>query len=320
MEELYYSGYWEVEERRRAATAAETLTSYDAALGRLSREPEEVPLTRATIGAPKTDPSWHEFVVGLLACLPVVGGLYSAFGVGRAFPDGPRTAVTIGALATAAVVVLLLMVAALWLADRLDRAGRRDEPLRTGTAMVVACVRALDAPDAERAGHLRKLDDLYRRTERLVLRAHRVRGTIGGSSPRRAAARQHAELVAGALRRELCRVDAEPQGALRDLAGKLVTVCERYAEGRIGGLLPEEDLVDVEPVTVARQALRESALMAVVILVAFCGALGAWLGCRAAGVPDDLLPLAAAAGLLLGGILAGGWRRTVRLVELLPGL
>ncbi|MFF9062041.1 hypothetical protein ACF09K_25590 [Streptomyces sp. NPDC014882] len=320
MEELYYSGHWEAEERRRAAAAAAALASYDAALGRLSRAPEEVPLTRATIGTPKTDPSWHEFVVTILVCLPVLGGLLAAFGVGRAFPDGPRTAVTVGALGTAAVVVLLLMVAALWLADRLDRAGRRDALLHTGTAMTAACVRALDASDAERAEHLRELDDLYRRTERLLLRAHRVRGTIGGSSPRRAAARRHAELVAGALRRELCRVDAEPQGALPDLAGKLVTVCERYAEGRIGRLLPEEDLADVEPVTVARQALRESALMVVVILVAFCGALGAWLGCRAAGVPDDLLPLAAAAGLLLGGTLAGGWRRAVRLVELLPGL
>ncbi|MGV9559703.1 hypothetical protein, partial [Streptomyces sp. NPDC003522] len=176
MEEVYYREYWEEERRQRSAAAAAVLASYDAALGRLSRAPEEVPLTRATIGTPRTESAWQEFVTTALACVPVAGGLFAAFGVGRAFPDGPRPAVAAGALTAAAVAVLLLMVAALWLLDRMDRAGRRDALFHTGTAMVVACVRALDAPDAERAGHLRKLDDLYRQTERLVLRAPRVRG------------------------------------------------------------------------------------------------------------------------------------------------
>ncbi|WP_425245539.1 hypothetical protein [Streptomyces sp. NEAU-NA10] len=221
----------------------------------------------------------------------------------------------------AGLVVYLLLGAAGWsLLNRLDRTGRRDGLVHRGTDAVLACVRALEAPDAECAGLLQEVDALYRRTEPRVLHAHRTRGTMGSSSPRRTVARQHAELVAGALRRDLCRVDAEPQEALRDLAGKLVTVCERYAEGRVGWLLPEADLEDVEPVTLTRQRLRETAHMVGVMVAMFCGALAAWLGCRAAGLQKGLpLELAPVVGMVLGGLLAGGWQRMVRVAELLPG-
>lgn len=51
----------------------------------------------------------------------------------------------------------------------------------------------------------------------------------------------------------------------------------------------------------------------------FCGALAAWLGCRAAGPPKGIpLELAPVVGMMLGGLLAGGWQRMVWVAELLP--
>lgn len=319
MDELYYQRLREREDRRRAADAVAMRDAYDAALGSLSRTPQDAPRTRALIGEGKASPQWVEIVGVLLLLFALSGGLFSAAAVGSALRGASQTVAMSGTLASSAVVCLSMSMASVWLMNRLDRTGRRDELVHVGAATVLACVRALEAPDAERAERLREVDRLYRLTEPRVLHAHRTRGTMGGISPRRAAARQHAERVAGALRRDLCRVDAEPQDALRDLAEKLVVVCERYAEGRVGRLLPEADLADAEPVTLTRRALRESALMAAVIAAAFCGALGAWLGGQAAGLPDDFLPWTAAAGMLLGGTLAGGWQRAARLAELLPG-
>ncbi|CAL9342001.1 hypothetical protein SUDANB106_00295 [Streptomyces sp. enrichment culture] len=320
MDEWYYHYEREQEARQRAADAVATRTAYEAALADLSRAPEEVPRTCALVGAGKAEPLWVELARILFLALALFGGFFSAVSVSSVLRGAPQVVSIIGALVVLTAVYLLLIPLSVWLLGRLDRAGRRDALVHAGVATVLACVHALEAPGAERAEHFQGVDDLYRRAEPLVLRAHRTRGTIGGSSPRRTAARQHAERVAGALRRDLCRMDAEPQDALRDLAGKLVVVCERYAEGRIGRLLPEADLADVEPVTLTRRALRESALMAVVIAAAFCGALGAWLGGQAAGLPDGFLPWTASFGMLLGGTLAGGWQRAARLAELLPGL
>lgn len=318
-EERYHQAPERESERRLTPTMSKQV-AYDVVLDCLSREPDEVPRTRALIGAGEKDPWWHWLFALSLAMFCVYGAFALGWGVYVVLKEAPRAVAVACGVFTGLVWCVLLFAVGSSLGNRLDRAGRRDGLVHRGTDTVLACVRALEASDAERPGLLQEVDALYRRTEPLVLRAHRTRGTMGSSSPRRTVARQHAELVAGAFRRDLCRVDAEPQEALRELAGKLVTVCERYAEGRVGRLLPEADLGDVEPVTLTRQRLRETAHMVGVIVAMFCGALAAWLGCRAAGLPKGLpLELAPVVGMVLGGLLAGGWQRMVRVAELLPG-
>ncbi|MCX5058992.1 MULTISPECIES: hypothetical protein [Streptomyces] len=44
-------------------------------------------------------------------------------------------------------------------------------------------------------------------------------------------------------------LDIDPGPALQKLAGMLVTITERYVEGRIGELLDESDLSGIDPVT-----------------------------------------------------------------------
>ncbi|MEU9228142.1 hypothetical protein AB0D40_27690 [Streptomyces massasporeus] len=310
----------ERETERRLTSTMSKQTAYDVVLDCLSLAPDEVPRTRAVIGAGEKDPWWLTLINLFLAVLGTYGAFIPGWGVYVVLQAAPQAVAVAGGVCAGLVVYLLMGAVGVSLGNRLDRTGRRDRLVHRGTDVVLACVRALEAPDAERAKVLLEVDVLYRRTEHLVLHAHRTRGTMVNTSPRRTVARQHAELVAGALRRDLCRVDAEPQEALRDLAGKLVAVCERYAEGRVGRLLPEVDLEDVEPVTLARQRLRETAHMVGVIVAMFCGALAAWLGCRAAGLPEGLpLVIAPVVGMVLGGLLAGGWQRMVRVAELLPG-
>ncbi|AXL86996.1 hypothetical protein C4J65_00685 [Streptomyces sp. CB09001] len=290
--------------------------AYGVVLDCLSRTPDEVPRTRALVRAGETKPWWFTPLSLFIAVLGTYGAFLSGAGTYFVLRDAPPAVAIACGVCAALAVYLLLLVSSAWF----DRTGRREGLVHRGTDAVIACVRALEAPEADRAGLLQEVDALYRRIEPLVLRAHRTRGTMGSSSPRRTVARQHAELVAGALRRDLCRVDAEPREALRDLAGKLVTVCERYAEGRVGRLLTEVDLEGVEPVTLARERLRETAHMTAVVLAMFCGALAAWLACRAAGLPKGLpLEMAPVVGMVLGGLLAGGWQRMARVAELLPG-
>ncbi|NJQ03301.1 hypothetical protein [Streptomyces zingiberis] len=319
LDEEMYRAFREEEAKRQAADALAKQAAYDAALSHLSRAPEEVPRTRAVIAVVAKDRWWDDVAALLIFLFALAGALPSALGANLALRGAPQLAVKAGTVAALVSVLVLLSAAGVWLAGRLDRARQRDALIHTGADTVLACVNALAAPDAERAALLQKVDDLYRRTEAGVLNAHRTRGTMGRSSPRRTTARRHAELVAGALRRDLCRVDVDPKDALRDLAGRLVEVCERYAEGRVGRLLPETDLTGVTPVTLTRRALRESAHMAVVVVAGFCGALGGWLGGQSLGLPDDFPLGAALVGLLLGGTLTGGWHRVARLAELLPG-
>ncbi|WNE95548.1 hypothetical protein PS467_09445 [Streptomyces luomodiensis] len=82
--------------------------------------------------------------------------------------------------------------------------------------------------------------------ERAIWRAHRTRR----ARARRHNERQfkaHATLVVGALRKAEARQDSEPRRALEDLIVMLLTIAERYAEGRIGDLLDADQLAGVAP-------------------------------------------------------------------------
>ncbi|MER6781666.1 MULTISPECIES: hypothetical protein [unclassified Streptomyces] len=79
-----------------------------------------------------------------------------------------------------------------------------------------------------------------------ILDARAMRGTTGVSSwHRRKAMRRHAYRVADALREAEARLDVNPKESARTIAGILLKVSTRYAEGRLGALLDEEDLSSV---------------------------------------------------------------------------
>ncbi|MFE4531428.1 hypothetical protein [Streptomyces anulatus] len=121
--------------------------------------------------------------------------------------------------------------------------------------------------------------------EQAIWRAHRTRR----ARARRHNERQmkaHAALVVGALRRAEARQDSDPGRALEDLAVMLLTIAERYAEGRVNALLNEDQLTGVSPAT-PRERVRMLAVGGAVVIV--------MAGAAILGLPDaalvPLLPL-----------------------------
>ncbi|MFF3534746.1 hypothetical protein ACFYXP_12470 [Streptomyces sp. NPDC002466] len=121
--------------------------------------------------------------------------------------------------------------------------------------------------------------------EQAIWRAHRTRR----ARARRHNERQlkaHAALVVGALRRAEARQDSEPGRALEDLTVMLLTIAERYAEGRVNDLLDADQLTGVTPAA-PKERLRMVVVGVVIVLV--------MAGAAILGLPDaalvPLLPL-----------------------------
>ncbi|BAJ29064.1 MULTISPECIES: hypothetical protein [Kitasatospora] len=95
-----------------------------------------------------------------------------------------------------------------------------------------------------------RVDDLprlLRACERAVRQARNRRGTVPRFSHRQRALKDHAGRVVAALRVAESGLDTYPELARCDLAAKLHSIAEAYVEGRLGALLPESDLKDVQP-------------------------------------------------------------------------
>ncbi|WP_432029914.1 hypothetical protein [Streptomyces sp. 1222.5] len=107
--------------------------------------------------------------------------------------------------------------------------------------------------------------------EQAIWRAHRTRrGRARRHNERQFKA--HAALVVGALRKVEARQDSDPGRALEDLIVMLLTIAERYAEGRIDNLLNADQLAGVEPAA-PRERLRMLTVGLVVVLVMACAAV-----------------------------------------------
>ncbi|MEU4098707.1 hypothetical protein [Streptomyces sp. NPDC026673] len=138
--------------------------------------------------------------------------------------------------------------------------------------------------------------------ERAIWRAHRTRR----ARARRHNERQfkaHAALVVGALRRAEARQDSEPGRALEDLIVMLLTIAERYAEGRIDDLLDADQLAEVTPAA-PRERLRVVGVGVVVVLT--------MAGAAVLGLPDAaLVPLLPVVVLLVAVVFNRGRVPTV---------
>ncbi|MCZ9346157.1 hypothetical protein NGM37_51425 [Streptomyces sp. TRM76130] len=208
--------------------------------------------------------------------------------------------------------------AVLWTVWRLWVGIRRYLLTVRAAAAVRVCAQAVQQPTGVRAVALYGVDKACRRVERQILRAHRFSGTIPARSPRRAAAKQHAALVAGALRQQLNLLDQEPEKALKDLAAGLVTIGERYAEGRVAALLPDSALEGVEPISRARSGLRESLHMVLAIGAAMGAVVVANALWPSLGVPEDVRPWMWTGIAVAAAILVAGWARVIRFLERVP--
>lgn len=208
--------------------------------------------------------------------------------------------------------------AVLWTVWRLWVGIRRYLLTVRAAAAARVCAQAVQQPSGVRAVALYGVDKACRRVERQILRAHRFSGTIPARSPRRAAAKQHAALVAGALRQQLNLLDQEPEKALKDLAAGLVTIGERYAEGRVAALLPDSALEGVEPISRARSGLRESLHMVLAIGAAMGAVVVANALWPSLGVPEDVRPWMWTGIAVAAAILVAGWARVIRFLERVP--
>ncbi|MFF8962325.1 hypothetical protein ACF1BK_06185 [Streptomyces globisporus] len=219
------------------------------------------------------------------------------------------------------VMVMAFVVPFWWLFDRRPARGasyRHRTTIRVQRALRV-CADAYSQESGHRSAQLREVDRAMRDAQNAILRAHRYSRTIWWRSTRRAAARNHAALVAGALQEELLQIDIEPDVALPRLGAKLAMIGERCAEGRIGAMLPEDVLVKATPVSAARNALRESLHVAFVILMAMVASVGASEILPGTGVSDEMRPWLIVGAAVLAAILVGGWHRVGRILEIFPG-
>ncbi|MEW2546227.1 hypothetical protein AB0910_10710 [Streptomyces sp. NPDC047002] len=131
--------------------------------------------------------------------------------------------------------------------------------------------------------------------ERTVLNAWRrwPRRSQRAVKDRRMALQQHAGLVAAALRKEARRLDGpDCDEALKRIAEMLITIGERYSDGHLGALLPENDL---EGLTAVRHREGWQLTLMVGGIVAVTG------GAVAVGLPDGATAVAipALAGLVM---------------------
>ncbi|MFJ8082967.1 hypothetical protein ACIQ6Y_20460 [Streptomyces sp. NPDC096205] len=189
--------------------------------------------------------------------------------------------------------------------------------VRTARA-VLLCVELLDTAPAVRPPLLRRLDRRCRLIERGVLAAHRTVGTMARSSPRHAVSRKHCALVAGALRRDLVGLDTDQDAALKRLGSTLLTMGERYAEGRVGAMLPESALRDAVPVSVTRETLRLSVRLSLAALAALGSVWAVQPLLAHLDAPALLRPWCYAVAAFIPALLIAGPRQILAFLNVLP--
>ncbi|MGW1047140.1 hypothetical protein [Streptomyces sp. NPDC002547] len=111
---------------------------------------------------------------------------------------------------------------------------------------ISTCADAYTAGGERKAVALRRVSRRTGAVTRALGAAHRQRKSVPRYSHRRKALKAHERRVAAALRRAEARLDVEPQAALRELVDLLLTIAERYCEGRVGALLDDAQLDGVE--------------------------------------------------------------------------
>lgn len=232
-------------------------------------------------------------------CLP------SLVAFGNAQPragEGPGSHATFLWLCPVFVLYTTLLLWRLWVtyfARGNLRSLRQFAPVVFAIRTIRSCATLLTTPPASRHAHVNRVSRTLRSSERSLLLGPSRFGSAPRSSPRRKQLRLHARLVVAALRQAELRLDTDPVQGAKELSRMLLSVAENYSLGRLGALLPEEDLKDLQPVR-DRTALKETLhLAAALALVGAVGWLGTWYGAKL-GIesPWTLVPAAVVAVLI----------------------
>ncbi|WBP92169.1 hypothetical protein [Kitasatospora cathayae] len=254
---------------------------------------------------------WRKFGRNLLRCALTLIILFAAVrGALRltrlTFPPAlpaMRVVVVLVALPVLFVVCGSLMVSSSsvgWLGI-----ASRFTPVRDIGNVLNSCAAVLAASPRTRPELLTKVSNELRYVEQEILKMYRRRKTVPWRSHRWPQLRKHARLVAARLRKAEAGFDTDAEGAAREIARLLVEVADNYVAGRVGALLPEEELKELQPVRdhAALILLWLQSLVRIVVpalVVAAFALAGIWAASKF-GVPPGVAALPAIA---LAGVLA----------------
>ncbi|KAK1179708.1 hypothetical protein B7755_017085 [Streptomyces sp. NBS 14/10] len=165
----------------------------------------------------------------------------------------------------------------------------------------------------QRPAHTKKISKRLRAVRRAVLNAHSSRGSVPIFSARRKRLKLHERHVIAALQELEAKLDCSPNDARRELAEALLTIADRYCQGRVGDLLNEAQLTGV-PTQRNWEALR--------YLFAFLLAAGDVIGVAKSGiVPEDAQQIVYALVCGIALVLAFGrqFRRAIDVFSAITG-
>ncbi|WP_432166097.1 hypothetical protein [Streptomyces sp. bgisy031] len=176
---------------------------------------------------------------------------------------------------------------------------------------VHACAAARGSGGERQARMLRRVSKRLRAVLRNVPDAPSARRSVPRLSARKRALKAHARRVAAALRAIEQRIDTEPDEALRELACALVQVSDRYCHARLGVLLDDHYLQDIE-----QPPNRELLRWVVALLVAG----GSVTGLAVSGMlPEPVEGIVYTIAILLSLTIAFG-RKIQRSIEVLAAI
>ncbi|MCX4683566.1 hypothetical protein OG401_04460 [Kitasatospora purpeofusca] len=172
-------------------------------------------------------------------------------------------------------------------------------PVKALEDVVNACATVLAAGPRTRADHIAHLPVLMRYTEKYVLKMYWQRATVPRASHRRSQLREHGRLVAARLRAAEAGLDVDAAGAAKEIADLVVQIADNYVAGRVGALLPKEELKDLQPIQDYTARLLPSILsltrvVAAAAVVAIFAGAGTWVASRF-GIPPSFAALPAIA-------------------------
>lgn len=215
---------------------------------------------------------------------------------------------TVAALLLATLFYSMLFVAVLaarWTAHAAARLPNNNwDSYRT----LYPLLRALAA--CESPQRVDELPRLLRAAERSVRHARLRRGTVPRRSHRQPVLKDHAGQVIAALRKAEAGLDTYPDLARCDLAAKLHNIAEAYVDRRLGALLPESDLKDLEP-------LREFESLWLAVLAVAYPTLTWTAG--SVGLTGGVQTQTVWVGMLITAVVLFG-RRALQKLQELPGL
>ncbi|WP_406086666.1 hypothetical protein [Kitasatospora purpeofusca] len=132
-----------------------------------------------------------------------------------------------------------------------------------------------------------------------LVKMYRQRATVPRASHRRSQLREHGRLVAARLRAAEAGLDVDAAGAAKEIADLVVQIADNYVAGRVGALLPKEELKDLQPIQDYTARLLPSILsltrvVAAAAVVAIFAGAGTWVASRF-GIPPSFAALPAIA-------------------------